>query len=275
VFAKTARAKPGYILSDVWNLGVKGHDIPPDASGDLLAVWRLCIQLDRTLTIRQARWIARLRSALPDASPEALLIWSTFYDRRERTAERQGQLLNTADLDAELAFQVWKSRLHIWEYQQAVLTGTVRSHSPIGPQVDLLWRPPDPIVMEFFLCNARQFLREAYGHDIDQQPWWPHAESVTALWLRHISARVPKWERVGYLSFDDRRRLPVWEEWLAMGRRLANLVIAKAMALQTGTEGASEVGTEEGDYALKPWRPAELLREFGYHEEDTDGEAQG
>lgn len=267
VIAKSARAEPGYTPNDPWNLGFISSDIPADATGDILAVWRLRLQQGRRLTIRQAKWVARLRSALPAAAPEALLVLSTLYERRERTVGRP-QPLNTVDLDAELAFQVWKSPLHDWEYQQAVLTGAVPGHGPIGSEVMSLFDlQMYPILDEFFSCHARQFLREVGGDGVDQQPWWPQAESVMAFWLRVISTRVKKWELVDDLTPEE-LGADVWKEWQAMGQRLAELVIAKARELASGGRAVEIMSEKEGGYySRQSWRPAELLKEIGYYEE--------
>ena len=54
VIAKKARETTGPVFTDPWQLGIQLPEIPPDATGDLLAVWKLSRKLDKRFTIRQA-----------------------------------------------------------------------------------------------------------------------------------------------------------------------------------------------------------------------------
>ena len=156
VRAKEARNIPGPTLNDLWCLGIQISQIPSEAAGDLLAVWKVSLLSDRRFTIRQATWVARLRSALQGAPPDVLFNWSRLYEIRERIYQEKGLPMDTDDLDAELAFQVWKSRTHEWEYDQAVLTNTItgsESRNPIYKQSILVGSSS---FTPFFLEQARE-----------------------------------------------------------------------------------------------------------------------
>jgi hypothetical protein len=238
-------------LDQPWSIAASiKNGLPDSALGDLLAVWKLTILLKQTdpypvwtFTIRQARWVARLRAALPDAGTSLLFRSATLYSRRERTAESQGGQLDTSDLDAELAFQHWKSPLHEWEYDQAVLSGAVPASryseaQEKGVVAKALRTFPEPL--GYFASHGRGFLRAVGGVEIWQRPWWPQAESVMAHWLRNITTKVKRWQGInwgsgGGLPGDKERK-----EWKAMGRRLATLVIEQAEALQRYIDSAQE-----------------------------------
>ena len=225
--AKRARALPGPSSDDPWSLGVSPPDIPPEATADLLAVKKLTYseeELFTSFTIRQAKWVARLRSALPDAHPEFLLKWAMLYGVRERTAQERKRPMDTADLDAELSFQPWKSALHAWEYDQAVITGAVKT-----PTLAIM-RLGVPFL--YFLGYGRGFLREVGGEQIDQRSWWPHAESVMAYWLREISDKVKRWTGINMGSGGGLPGAQERQDWDDMGRHLAALVIEEAKALE-------------------------------------------
>ena len=182
--------------------------------------------------------------------------------------------MDTGDLDAELAFQVWKSRSHEWEYDQAVLTGTVPSElrDPIYKQSLLLGSSS---FTPFFLEQAREFLKGVAGEDIENVSRGLHAESVMVFWLTRISANLPKWESIEGLyksdlfpeewhlsDLDDDGKEELRDEirylsddWDDMGMRLAEMVINKAKDLDSG-------GQDE-----QTWKPTELLQDIGYEEE--------
>ena len=97
--------KPG--LESPWSLGTlsKPENINMEiASGDLLAVWRYCLAIGHTLTLREAKWVTRLRS-VPIVDRERIgLLFQFAHDYALR--EQVGEILNipveTKDLDGEL-----------------------------------------------------------------------------------------------------------------------------------------------------------------------------
>jgi hypothetical protein len=277
---------------DPWNLGIHHPDIPPDATGDLLAVLKLSVALGRKFTVRQAIWASKLRSALQGEPPGLLLLWSTLYERRDRTVARAGRELDTTVLDAELSHQVWKSSLHEWEYDQAVLTGAIPSHLPVtklviktSPDTEQIikMRPDTGQIIKMselqsypllstsgLMGEARRFLREAGGEQTDQASWWPHAQSVMALWLRLATETVLGWH--GAYSISPKELDPQTEEgWEAMARRLAELVVEKARELEAGGFAEQAIYSEERGYRWEPWKPTALLQEFGLEGLDIQG----
>ena len=107
-------------LEEPWSLGVSPPEIPHEATGDLLAVYKFCLAADWKFSIREARWVARLRSALPGGNPALLLEYAVLYSRRERAAQKSRRPVDTSDLDTEIAFQPWASDLNAWEFDQAL-----------------------------------------------------------------------------------------------------------------------------------------------------------
>ena len=96
-----------------WSIGgASSAFIPPEALGDVLAVWSWTKLGSVGFTIRQAKWVACLRLLLqgkdhrPLSFEENLYEWATRYAIREKATEvREPPLpLDTTDLDARLAF---------------------------------------------------------------------------------------------------------------------------------------------------------------------------
>jgi predicted transcriptional regulator len=113
-----------------WSLGVsKTLDISPEATADLLKVWKCCLAIGHTLTIREAKWVALIRTAIetevnpsknnlnPDSNNHQIkpnpwkyrgvLLFGFAYEYaiRERIAEISGSPMDTRDLDGGLCFQ--------------------------------------------------------------------------------------------------------------------------------------------------------------------------
>ena len=250
VIAKKVREVPGRTADDLWSLGVRDRQIRPEHNGDLLAAWKVSLIKGAPLTIRQARWVSRLRSVLRGGSTEDLLRWATVYEGYERSAELAGQHLDTIDLDAELAFKVWKSPNHQWEYDQAVLSGEVPASRRESEEAWML--------EDFFFAEARDFLLQVAGAQTKEPSWWSYAEAVVCFWLRAISAKVGRWDMLDRISLEELGEQDR-EEWNSMGLRLAELVKAKAqesgMALSVEHPSTSDIAN---------WKPAEVLQEIGY-----------
>ena len=243
VIAKNARAVPGPSLDDPWHLGLQLSQIQLEANGDLLAVWKLSNLLGLRFTIRQAIWVSKLRATLQGESPRHLLIWSRIYSRRESATVR-GQLPDTRDLDAELAYRPWKSNLHQWEYDQAVLSGVISSPNTEPRNGILSVFLSHYILEDEFIRLAREFLKVGSDYQDDEKSWWPHAESAMIYWLREVSRLDETWSP--YLEPDFETVEPEerqdwqdeWESardlWEDLGERLAEVIITKAKELDQG-----------------------------------------
>ncbi len=238
VIAQKARKNPAPSPDDPWSLGVTS-DFPPDATGDLLAAWKESLKAQHRFTIRNAKWIVRLRTALPGGHPSVLLKWAVMYSGRETYWEREqkGKPLETQDMDAELAFQWWKSPLHEWEYDTAVVTGHVVNREPRmthesyrGSRIGKAYTYPFgfPSVPQ---GEARDLLLEVGPVGIERKPWWEQAVTILGFWLHDIRAKVKKWEWVGYIG-DDEFGVAARAEWDNLTRRLAEAVIRRATELE-------------------------------------------
>ena len=254
--AKKARDKTGPTASDadIWSPGVSGRETPAEALADLLVVWNISKSKDIRFTIPKARWASNLRCAIrasyagPITWPEAedLLYWSELYAAREYAAVLTGQPMNTLDLDAELAYQPWKSPLHRWRYEQAVKSNAV----PLSGKHDG-WDTSG-----FFYEAASESMRGSdEGSDIREADWYPEARDVVIFWLREISNKIQRWNAAYWddLSGEDKVS---WEE---MGKHLTEKVVAKARQLEQHIPAPSEPDT--GGYVV--WEPTETLEKVG------------
>jgi hypothetical protein len=104
-----------------WSLGALASpvhvQIPNEAVPDISAVWKMCLISGQPFTVRQARWVARLRGLVPEHTPGQddrveLHRWASTYSGREiaHMAEaaksldhsRRSADLDTSDMDAAL-----------------------------------------------------------------------------------------------------------------------------------------------------------------------------
>lgn len=102
-----ARNYPTSPFDEPWSLGVSPqpeYGITPESTGDLLAVWNYCLAIGHVFTIREARWVARLRNAIADhkRATGKLFAFAYGYALRERTCEILNKQIDTIDLDSEL-----------------------------------------------------------------------------------------------------------------------------------------------------------------------------
>ena len=94
-------------LEAPWSLGASAqaeYGMTPEATGDLLAVWKYCLATGHVFTIREARWVVRLRNAIPDYKGRIseLFAYAYEYAIRERICRILNKQIDTIDLDGEL-----------------------------------------------------------------------------------------------------------------------------------------------------------------------------
>ncbi len=255
VIAKQARDRREPTPDDPWSLGVRNPDIRAEYTGDLLAMWRLALIKGVPLTIGQASWACRLRPTLQGASVEVLLRWASVYEQHERTAGIEGQHLDTTNLDAELAFEAWRSPLNRWEYQQAVSTFQV-------PESDRE-RYEAWMLEDFFYAEAQDFLEQAAGVYSMKPAWWDQAHTVICFWLRRISATMATWAMLDQEPLDELSK-EAQREWQNMGAHLAGLVIEKAKELEEADSSSLGDSLPLAPAGLPTWMPTEVLKEIGY-----------
>lgn len=97
-------------LEAPWSLGVSAqpeYGITPEATGDLLAVWKYCLAIGHVFTIREARWVARLRDAIAEHKSRIgeLFAYAQEYAIREQVCKILNRQIDTTDLDAELGIR--------------------------------------------------------------------------------------------------------------------------------------------------------------------------
>lgn len=100
------------VLDKPWSLGAPDETgISCEATVDLLDVWKYCLAIGHTFTIREAKWVARIRTAI-QASENiyqyrgALLFgYAHEYAIRERISKILKSHMDTHDIDSNLCFQ--------------------------------------------------------------------------------------------------------------------------------------------------------------------------
>lgn len=99
-------------LDGPWSLGASDETgISPEATADLLDVWKYCLAIGHTFTIREAKWVARIRTAIQTSRNvyryrgALLLGYAKEYAIRERISKISGSPMDTRDIDGNLCFQ--------------------------------------------------------------------------------------------------------------------------------------------------------------------------
>ena len=192
-----------------WSIGASGYAVSPEALPTVLAVWRRCVIKGSRFTVRQAKWVGRLRDLkLSNAGEdhiEELYVWSGLYAGREKVnlalskPEKQPRL-DTSDMDALLAFDgavyhavVGAGLVPSWSYEKRIealeqgaperatheknliLTG--------GPRDVEAWRDIDAMMDEAFEGLRQPDRQEAY--------------EVWEAWLTAFSKRGKRWRERG------------------------------------------------------------------------------
>ena len=113
-FRKTAKIARTPGVEDVpWSIGAATEaQVPSAALSDVFGVWCLTQLKGISFTVRQAKWVARLRVLLADIDRGSLDFeahlyqWATRYAIRESSSETLNPPLplDTTDLDVGLAF---------------------------------------------------------------------------------------------------------------------------------------------------------------------------
>ena len=114
-------------LDEGWSLGASGkNEISTEATADLLDAWKHCLAIGHTFTIREAKWVARIRTAIRTSQNiyqyrGALLFgYAHEYAIRERISEILGSPMDTRDLDGNLCFSE-----RDWDWIVFRATGTI------------------------------------------------------------------------------------------------------------------------------------------------------
>ena len=99
-------------LDEEWSLGASDENgISTEATADLLDTWKHCLAIGHTFTVREAKWVARMGTAVKATQNVyqyrgALLFgYAHEYAIRERISEISGSPMDTRDLDGNLCFQ--------------------------------------------------------------------------------------------------------------------------------------------------------------------------
>ena len=94
-------------LEAPWSLGVSAqpeYGITPESTGDLLAVWSYCLAIGLVFTIREAKWVMRLRNAITDQKRTTAELFAFAYEYavREQICKILNKQMDTTDLDGKL-----------------------------------------------------------------------------------------------------------------------------------------------------------------------------
>ena len=234
-----------------WSMAVSARSefgIPLEATKDLLGIWKSCFAAGRTLTIREAQWIARLRGIVPS---ESLFPYGVIYASQERASRALKQTFDTTYLDSLLAFaSKWESETaeltlrtprpetHDWLESLPALSAL---EAEIWPELDVLTiyllLKRDEAEMGQRLMEERLGGRIGEAITVVEMP--AEAATVFGLWLRRI-AETERWQRESF------------EEHFDTALKLREIVRDEAQRRQTK------------DYDPQPdWTPAELLERYG------------
>lgn len=226
-------------VDNPWSLGASAsYNIPLEASNDLLKIWKWCIIAGRKFTIREAKWVARLRNIVRF---ESLLFFASMYAIQERM-NRDGAF-NTSNLDAWLSFE----RSEAWMYQ--ILVASAKIEGIFGGDkleefygntwLDWIGEPGK---------SSEGFLNISPKH---VQTLSREADMVYAFWLRLLSRGS------GWHGLSD-------EQKNSLAQRLYNEVATKERMIRKALSSDRtfwEILSGDRGYIVLPSR--ELLKEAG------------
>lgn len=106
-------------LDEPWCMGsLERYPLPPDALPAVLRVWKLTLTFYKPLTIREAKWVARLHSVSPDDT-QSLVMWAGVYAEQEASSTALNQPSDSSALDASLVMDLWEWATVAWIRGQA------------------------------------------------------------------------------------------------------------------------------------------------------------
>jgi len=272
-------------VDEPWCIGVSSnYGIPIEATSDLLKILRKCLMFGRPFTIREAKWVARLRGI---RDVDTILGLAEGYALRERVWEMENgnnpsakTNLDTSDIDASLSFRhegqdSKKSRETSWSLRTGIRCGFVPDLNPFADSIALsnkfeidhsvalmsIYRPG---MMQYQIVAANKENPEVMvpvelSNEMDE---------VFATWLR-------KFDRDGYgwsnLKRDQRIEIAdrLANEIIEASKEMERLESCKKEALQHIWESADkeyEYFTACGDlhHFINNWEPSkELLHKVG------------
>ena len=267
-----------------WSLGVLSSTVPPriteEALPDVCAVWKVCLYSGQPFTIRQARWVARLRQLVPEhevgpGHAVELHRWASIYAGAEiaHRAEAAKSLknssrsdaLDTRDMDAALLLSgavndalVVTAVVERFINRRQLLIETApqleREHAAIN---DLMKRAPDE--RDRLLEECAEFIRDhrsiiidasSSGRAAEKDPdgrGRKDAETVWSIWVRSMTVDGTRW-----WELTDERRTEIKLETLR--QTMTHYVESMDRALD-----------DLDDPWPKPFKPsAEILCEVGH-----------
>ncbi len=184
---------------DPWSISASvSNDIPADANGILIKLQRWCLIMGRPLTVREAKWAARLRTAVRS---ENLLEWAWRYALREMIADSLQDRLVTDDLDRELCFP------RETPMEDCIMMAGRRAGILPSPSLeDFVLSEEEPLNNEF-LADFPSWvergmdvpLGQAMEHKLllwrveHEEEFSEDADALYALWLQYLS-KEPGWK---------------------------------------------------------------------------------
>ena len=224
--AKTARAFKEK-EDEPWSIGVSGLDIGPDAVKDVLAIWNRTFIVGASFTVRQARWVSRLRGVVSghteDERIKKLGEWASLYAGREKAQTALEKPADTSDMDAVLAFTEER-------YRSLIDTGRIREFDIFGRAEALSWVAPSPsmeISEEWDSSRDDAVVFIEINSILEHRPGLgQEASDVFRIWGEALQRGVQGWARIersrryGFLvklvnevesHFEQERRLEILE----------------------------------------------------------------
>jgi len=176
-YISSARQGEPSPFDKAWGLGIPiEYGIPIEANNDLLNIRRWGIAVDRTFTIREAKWAARLRGTVP---PSQLLKEAFTYATRERACELlRMKKVYTDDLDAELALRIndWSATaIHFMAKEMGILARPAKKEI-----IEALKKGIIPVEEELTLKSLPQELAARFITDDLDSSWltYPAGKAV-------------------------------------------------------------------------------------------------
>ncbi len=252
-------------LESEWSLGASAkHNIPHDANRELIELWKWCVVVGRTFTIREAQWVVRLRGLVPY---DILLANAIDYALRERACliVKKGGIPDTADLDGRIAFKD-KEGHRAWSYGVAVRTGVVQE--PVKAKKKGGELALDGINTVFAVLMEYEPAGKLVELSLGLNVYKEHSNSLStdgdmayAMWLRRLS-QGPKWGKELTRSEKENIADALYEE---VAKEDEDIQYVKQSRRKKESEEAATFVQFEGQW----WIPSgELLAAVGCKSQD-------
>lgn len=186
-----------------WSVGISAREgIPDEAIGTIIKIWQWSFTVGHRFTVREARWIARLRNAFPRANDEDLRYLhyvAASYAARERAKETlQYTDFESEGLDYFIFYEIGLSKaIGMTPEKMSELNTFTKEHmDTAGGNLDLI--PTEKIVMPpkyLLIADPVKAIELRLGLMVKHAKGMSNKQRLEYCYILRLAESLPEWEK--------------------------------------------------------------------------------